>query len=126
MGDTDDVFAMAVRRAEAMAGQDEDALRQLLHPDFCWISHKGKWFDLQSYLESNQRGSNRWHSQELRDPDVRVVGHSAVLRCIAIDCVDVRAGKPETFSMSMARTWVRQSGHWTCLAGHAGPWLQNS
>ena len=48
MSDIDDVLSAAWRRAEAMAGKDETRLRELLHPDFVWISHKGDWFDLES------------------------------------------------------------------------------
>jgi hypothetical protein len=78
MSDIDDVLLAAWRRAEAMAGKDETRLRALLHPDFVWISHKGDWFDLESYLDSNRRGSNKWHRQQLRNAAVRVVGDTGV------------------------------------------------
>ena len=104
-----------------MAGKDEAELRRLLHPQFGWISHKGDWFDLESYLDSNRRGSNRWHGQELRDPTVRVVGDTAVLRCVVVDTVDVGTGQPETFVMPMTQTWARTADGWKCVAGHAGP-----
>jgi len=121
--DADEVLAAAIGRAEAMASRDEHSLRELLHPSFCWVSHKGDWFDLESYLESNRGGSNKWYGQVLHDPDVRVVGDTAVLRCIVTDRVDVGTGQPETFTMPMTQTWVRESDRWLCLAGHAGPRL---
>ena len=121
MSDGDAVLAAAVERAAAMAGKDEDQLRSLLHPSLSWISHQGDWFDLDSYLDSNRRGSNTWHGQELRDPEVRVVGDTAVLRSVVVDRVDVGTGRAETFVMSMTQTWVRQDGRWLLLAGHAGP-----
>lgn len=121
VADSDDVLQAAQERAAAMAGKDEARLRGLLHPRFSWISHKGDWFDLDSYLDSNRRGSNTWYGQELRNPEVRVVGDTAILRCLVVDTVDVGGGKPETFVMSMTQTWVREKGHWRCLAGHAGP-----
>jgi hypothetical protein len=68
--DAEDVLAAAIGRADAMASQDEHHLWELLHPSFCWVSHKGDWFDLKSYLESNRGGSNKWHGQVLHDPDV--------------------------------------------------------
>jgi ketosteroid isomerase-like protein len=126
MADVDDVLSAAWQRAEAMADNDETRLRELLHPDFGWISHKGDWFDLKSYLESNQRGSNTWHRQELRDAEVRVVGDTGVVRCIVVDTVDVGSGRPEEFTMPMTQTWVRESGRWRCLAGHAGPRITNT
>ena len=118
--DEEEVLAAARERAGAMAGEDEERLRRLLHPGFGWVSHTGESFDLESYLDSNRRGSNRWYGQELRDPTVRVVGDTAVLRCVVVDTVDVGRG-PETFVMPMTQTWVRTVGGWRCLGGHAGP-----
>ena len=126
MADSDDVLSAALQRAKAMAGKNETRLRELLHPSFTWISHKGDWFDLESYLDSNRRGSNTWHGQELRDPEVRVVDETAVLRCIVVDSVDIGSGQPETFTMPMTQTWIRQGDQWLCLAGHAGPRLPNA
>ena len=121
MSDEDDVIAAANERAAALAGQDEDALRRLLHPCFGWISHRGDRFDLESYLDSNRRGAKVWHGQELRGPTVRIVGDTAVLRCVVVDTVDVGGDGPETFVMPMTQTWVRTRDGWRCLAGHAGP-----
>jgi hypothetical protein len=121
MSDSDDVLAAALERADAMAGKDELGLRRLLHARFCWISHQGDWFDVESYIDTNRRGSNTWYGQELRQPEVRVVGDTAVLRCIVVDRVDTGSGRPETFVMPVTQTWVRQDGGWLLLAGHAGP-----
>ncbi len=117
MSDSEDVIAAAQARAEAMAGKDDIRLRELLHPRFLWISHKGEWFDFDTYLQSNQHGPNAWFGQELHDPQVQVVGDTAVLRCVVEDRVDVGSGEPETFIMPMTQTWVRENGHWLCLAG---------
>ena len=124
MSDEDDVIAAARERAAALAGSDEGRLRRLLHPGFGWISHRGARFDLESYLDSNLRGGNAWHDQQLREATVRVVGDTAVLRCVAEDTVDVGGGTPETFVMPMTQTWVRTEDGWRCLAGHAGPRLR--
>lgn len=43
-------------------------------------SRKGDRFDLDLCLDSNCRGPNHWYAQELREPTVRVVGCTAVLR----------------------------------------------
>ena len=126
MSDQEDVLAAAVDRAAALAGRDERALRRLLHPEFGWISHLGDRFDLESYLASNRRRGNVWHGQRLRDPTVTVIGDTAVLRCTALDTVDVAARGPETFVMPMTQTWVRTPDGWRCLAGHAGPRLSTS
>ena len=122
MTDADDVVACARRRAQALADADEAQLRALLHPDFAWISHRGQWFDLEGYVAANAGSPIRWHRQELHDPEVRVVGDTAVLRCRVTDTVDLGAG-PEPFVMPMTQTWVRTLDGWQCLAGHAGPRL---
>lgn len=121
----EEVLAAAHNRAAALGGKDGTRLQELLHPSFSWISHTGDWFDLDSYLDSNGRGSTTWHGQELRDAEVRVVGDTAILRCIVVDIVDIGAGKPETFVMPMTQTWVREKARWLCLAGHAGPRLNS-
>lgn len=125
MGDPEDVIRAAKARAEAMAANDDVRLRDLLHPRLSWITHMGEWFDLDTYLQSNQHGSNAWSGQVLHDPEVRVVGNTAVLRCVVEDRVDVGSGEPETFVMPMTQTWVREHGRWLCLAGHAGPRLRS-
>lgn len=126
MTDSDDVLRAAEERAVAMASRDEARLRGLLHPRFSWITHQGDWFDLDSYLESNRRGSITWYGQELRNAEVRVVGDTAVMRCLVVDRVDVGGGEPETFIMPMTQAWVREDGRWLCLAGHAGPRINST
>lgn len=51
-----------------------------------------------------------------------VVDAVAVLRCVAVDDVDVGEGRQE-HRMAMSQTWIRVGGRWQCLAGHAGPRL---
>jgi len=53
---------------------------------------------------------------------VVVVDAVAVLRCVAVDDVDVGEGRQE-HRMAMSQTWIRVGGRWQCLAGHAGPRL---
>ena len=94
-----------MRKLEAMVAKDGTRLRELLHLRFSWKSHKGEWFDFDTYLQSNQCGQNAWFGQELRDPQVQVVGNTAVLRSVFEDRVDEGSGEPETFVMPMPQTW---------------------
>ena len=123
MTDRDEVLAAATRRARALAESDEPALRELLHPRFGWISHRGASFDLENYLSANVTGEIRWQAQELRDVGVTVVGDTAVLRCLVVDQVIAGAGRAETYVMPMTQIWVRADHRWRCLGGHAGPRL---
>ena len=116
----DEVLAAAEQRAVALAAGDERALTLLLHPDFGWTSHTGEHFDRDGYIDANVGGPTRWHSQDLRDVRIVLVGDTAVLFCAVTDDVTTGTGRSE-FQMPMTQTWVRSSGRWQCLAGHAGP-----
>jgi Domain of unknown function (DUF4440) len=122
VSDDDEVLGAARARADALGRCDRAALARLLHPRFAWTSHDGQVFDRETYLRANTAGTHEWHGQRLDDPQVVVVGGTAVLRCIVIDDVDAGAGR-QTYRMPMTQTWVRSREGWQCLAGHAGPRL---
>jgi ketosteroid isomerase-like protein len=115
----DDVLAAARRRAEALSSGEPDELRRWLHEDFVWTSHRGEVFDRAAYLEANTRRL-RWVSQELVDPQVTVVGDTAIVVAAVHDVVE-RDGEPLNFTMRLTQTWIRSADGWQCLAGHAGP-----
>lgn len=125
MSAADEVLDAAERRGRALSAGDAGTLRELLHPDFVWVSHTGEVFDLDSYLGSNIGGPNRWHEQRLRDPRIAGAGDVAVLLCMVTDVVDPGTGVEE-FRMPMTQTWVRDGTLWRCLAGHAGPLLKHA
>jgi hypothetical protein len=122
VSDDDDVLSAALARADALGRCDGAALARLLHPRFAWTSHEGHVFNRETYLHANTAGRHEWHGQRLDDPQVVVVGGTAVLRCIVIDDVDAGAGR-QSYRMPMTQTWVRVREGWQCLAGHAGPRL---
>jgi hypothetical protein len=100
-------------------------LRDLLHPQFRWISHTGERFDRDSYVESNTDGTTRWSRQELSSVDVVAHDTTAVLRCEVLDEVDHGDGVEE-YQLSMTQVWVRYENRWVCLVGHAGPTLPSA
>ena len=116
----DEVLAAAERRAAALEAGDARALSALLHPDFGWTSHTGEHFDRDGYVNANVGGPTRWHSQQLTDVTISVVGDTAVLHCAVSDDVTTSGGRSAS-RMLMTQTWVRSDGAWRCLAGHAGP-----
>jgi hypothetical protein len=124
-GDEDRVLTAAQTRAAALAAGDAAALRALLHPGFGWVSHRGEVFDRDGYVAANTApGRLRWRAQRLEQPQVRVVGDAAVLRCSVTDIVTGADGAEVRARMLMTQTWVRdETGAWVCLAGHAGPRL---
>jgi hypothetical protein len=120
------VLEAATARAEALAQADAPRLRQLLHPEFRWTSHTGDSFDRETYVQNNVNGATAWRSQSLHDPEVIVVGDTAVLRCTVTDVVEAPndPGNPDGLMrhrMPMTQVWVRVDSAWQCLAGHAGP-----
>lgn len=118
-----EVLAAARSRAAALAAADAAGLTALLHEDFRWTSHVGETYDRAEYVRRNTAGQTAWGSQTLVDPEVVVVGGTAVLYAKVQDVVRSHGGAAETFRMPMTQVWVRSPGGWRCLAGHAGPLL---
>jgi hypothetical protein len=119
----DEVLAAAGARARALATADAAALRELLHPAFGWISHRGEAFDRDSYIAANTgRDGVLWRAQTLEEVRISVVEQTAILRCIVTDVIAAEHGA-ERLRMPMTQTWVRHGVRWRCLAGHAGPKL---
>src|SRR5689334_20415603 len=104
MDPAQEVVEAARLRAAALAAGDPQGLRELLHPQFRWISHTGERFDRESYVLSNTGGTTRWNRQELAEVDVVAHPHTAVLRCQVSDTVD-RGSGPEEFRMPMTQVW---------------------
>jgi hypothetical protein len=119
---SEEVLEAARLRAAALAAGDAHELREMLHPQFRWVSHTGERFDRESYVRSNAGGTNRWARQELSEIKVVAHPHTAVLRCQVMDAVD-RGEGVEELRMPMTQVWVRYDDRWVCLAGHAGPSL---
>lgn len=120
MNQPDEVVAAARRRARFLVQRDTAALLDILHPEFVWTTHTGEVLARSDYVEANTNGSVRWLAQTLHDLDVTVVETTAVLRCVVADRVQ-RGPDVQVLRMPVTQTWVRDSGAWRCLAGHAGP-----
>jgi ketosteroid isomerase-like protein len=73
-----------------------------------------------AYVDGNTNGSLRWLDQRLQDPDVVVIGDTAILTAVVVDTIERTRGADE-FRLRLTMTWVRQDEAWRCLAGHAGP-----
>lgn len=111
--------ARSRRVGQGVSSVHRPRLRRWLHEDFVWTSHRGEVFDRAAYLEANTRRL-RWVSQELVDPQVTVVGDTAIVVAAVHDVVE-RDGEPLNFTMRLTQTWIRSADGWQCLAGHAGP-----
>lgn len=117
------VIRAAEARASALAEGDAERLFDLLHEDFRWTAHVGETYSRQEYVRRNTEGHTRWRSQELRNPEVVIVGETAVVYAEVTDVVLSGDESSETFRMPMTQVWVHLGGDWKCLAGHAGPRL---
>lgn len=119
----EEVLAAAESRAVALAVGDAERLTDLLHEDFRWTAHVGDTYDRAEYVRRNTEGHTVWRSQTLVNPEVVVVGETAVLYAEVHDVVRSDGDASETFRMPMTQVWVRSGSDWKCLAGHAGPRL---
>lgn len=118
------VIAAAKRRADALSAADADLLKDLLHPQFVWTSHKGETFDRESYVSNNTGGELRWRCQHLVDPQVQVTANVAILRATVNDEVELD-DQVAQFRMPMTQVWIELDETWLCLAGHAGSRLHD-
>ncbi len=118
-----EVVAAAESRAAALAAGDAGRLTDLLHEDFRWTAHVGETYDRAEYVRRNTQGHTVWRSQTLVDPEVVVVGDTAVLYAEVHDVVRSDKDASATLRMPMTQVWVRSDNGWRCLSGHAGPRL---
>jgi ketosteroid isomerase-like protein len=123
MNAVQEVIEAAESRAVALAIGDAERLTELLHEDFRWTSHVGDTYDRAEYIRRNTEGHTVWRSQTLVNPEVVVVGETAVLYAEVHDVVRSAGDESEAFRMPMTQVWVHTGRKWKCLAGHAGPRL---
>ena len=113
------VFSAAQVRAVALATGDTETLLALHHPDFRWVTAEGEQLDRHGYVETYTGGDLRWRSQQLVDPDVVIVGDTAVLWC-TVEHEMVTPDGTQRFKRRMTQTWSLTPDGWRCIAGHAG------
>src|SRR4051794_11324470 len=65
MSDAVAVLNAAKQRARALVAGDAEKLRELMHPDSRWTTHRGDVLDRDSYIEGNTNGELRWLGQRL-------------------------------------------------------------
>jgi ketosteroid isomerase-like protein len=118
--DKQEAIAAAERRAAALARGDTAELRQPMHRHLRWTTHVGAVLDRDAYIAGNTDGSLVWREQRLEQPEVSVVGDTAILTAVVVDEVE-RDGERQTFRLRLTQTWVREAGAWQCIGGHAGP-----
>ena len=115
----DEVFAAARVRAVALTSGDAETLLRLHHPDFRWLSAAGDELNREGYVETYTAGDIRWRRQRLTEPEVVVIGDTAVLWCtVEHDMVTSRGA--QSFRRRMTQTWSLTPDGWRCVAGHAG------
>jgi len=115
----DEVLMVAEMRAAALVAGEPDRLRRLLHPGLGWTTRSGERLDREGYVRRHTR-ELRWVRQRLEDPEVTVVGDTAILLCTAHDTF-VQDGAEQDRRALVTEVWVRSHKAWVCLAGHEGP-----
>jgi hypothetical protein len=115
-----EVLDAARRRSQALVARDPDALRALHHPALRWTTHRGETKDRDAYVAGNTQTDLVWRDQRLEDPQVTVIGDTAILVAVVYDAFE-RGGEPHEHRMHLSQTWVRDPSGWVCLAAHAGP-----
>jgi uncharacterized protein YchJ len=118
MTDAERVLAAVRRRSAALVGKDVDALLELLHPDFVYVTAGGEVLGRDRYLDLYVRPATvRWVRQDIHDPQVVESEGTAVVTFLVHDVArfaDLELD--ETFRSSS--TWVERGQEWQCLGGH--------
>src|SRR3954452_13085691 len=99
------VIEAAMARASALAESDAEGLFDLLHEEFRWTSHVGATYDRAQYIRRNTEGPTVWRSQSLLDPQVVVVGETAILSAEVDDVMLSNGDESERFRMPMTQVW---------------------
>jgi len=116
-GTTQAVVDVALRRSDALARSDWDAVAAQLHPCFVYVNANGNRLDRAAYLEFLSAGLVRWNAQTLRDVAVTATGAVAVLTATVVDEVE-HQGESARWEFVTTQTYVLESGAWLYLAGH--------
>src|SRR3954453_16114116 len=103
------VIEAAMARASALAESDAEGLFDLLHEKVRWTSHVGATYDRAQYIRRNTEGPTVWRSQNLRAPQVAVVGETAILYADVEDLMLSNGDESARLRIPIAQVWVPPS-----------------
>jgi hypothetical protein len=108
------ITALQAQIIEATLKGDISVFENYLSDDYIAIRGDGKLTTRAEELENLKSGVTKYESIEVREPEVRVYGDTAVYNSLSSIKAMIN-GKPYTGDVRNSRVWVKQNGNWKLI-----------
>ena len=121
---TKELTQLSIPWGKAPLTRDTDHLKRIWADDFSFIIDDGTVFDKESFVAFSEEDPNTYSSSANTAFNVRVYGKNfAVTTGDMSTAGKDKDGKPFSRKSRFTNVWVRKSGKWQVVAGHAS-WLE--
>jgi Domain of unknown function (DUF4440) len=112
----EEIRAAIAAKSSALVSRSADGLGALIHPNFLFVTAGGKTLTKADYIDVSVKGRFAYHSQQVRDLEVRLFGTTAVASMLMDDSYEIEGREvSETFYALSVFTYT--DGHWLWAAG---------
>jgi hypothetical protein len=114
----EEIRAVMAAKSSALVRRSAADITALLHPDFLVVTAGGKAITKADYIDVAITGTLTFHSQELRELEVRQFGTTAVARMLVDDHFTVD-GQEIIETYHSLNVFVLTDGRWLWAGGQA-------
>lgn len=114
----EEIRAVMAAKSSALVRRSAADITALLHPDFLVVTAGGKAISKADYIDVAITGTLTFHSQELRELEVRQFGTTAVARMLVDDHFTVD-GREIIETYHSLNVFVLTGGRWLWAGGQA-------
>lgn len=112
----EEIRAVMAAKSSALVRRSAADMTALLHPDFLVVTAGGKAITKADYIDVAITGSLTFHSQQVRELEVRLFGTTAVASMLIDDQYEIEGrAVAETFYGLSVFSWT--DGRWLWAAG---------
>jgi hypothetical protein len=112
----EEIRAVVEAKSAALVRRSVDELTALIHPDFLYVTAGGKSLTKADYIDVGVRGKVVYHSQLVRELDVRLFGTIALASMLLDDHYTIEGREVrETFYGFNAFSYI--DGRWIWVGG---------
>ena len=114
----EEIRAVMAAKSSALIRRSAADITALLHPDFLVVTAGGKAISRADYIDVAITGSLTFHSQQVRDLEVRLFGTAAVARMLVDDHYTVD-GREIVETFHTLNVFILTDGRWLWAGGQA-------
>ena len=114
----EEIRAVMAAKSSALIRRSAADITALLHPDFLVVTAGGKAISRADYIDVAITGSLTFHSQQVRDLEVRLFGTAAVARMLVDDHYAVD-GREIVETFHTLNVFILTDGRWLWAGGQA-------